>query len=142
MSDRLIELLGRHHRHGELMISCDCGWWADAVTAEDQLVQYDHHLADVIRTYRRELPVIRTADERIQAEIRQRGQQIRARKSPLPAFHPNTQGARGPTMINIICGDIGEKEDQREWELEPLTIPQTKPIVEPAPAPEREPVPA
>lgn len=86
MSDRLTEFLGRHHRHGEFRISCDCGWWADAVTAEDQLVQYDHHLADVFRTYRRELPVIRTADERIQAEIRQRGWRIRARKSPSPAF--------------------------------------------------------
>lgn len=38
-------------------------------------------------------------------------------------------------MINIICGDIGE--DQKEWELEPLTIPETKPVVEPAPAPQK-----
>lgn len=93
MSDRLTELLGRHHRHGELMIiSCDCGWWADALTAADQLVQYDHHLADVFRTYRRELPLIRTADERIQAEIRQRGQQIRARRNPSLAFIQTLRG--------------------------------------------------
>lgn len=48
------------------------------------------YLADEVvatfRQHRMNLPVIRTADQRIEQEIRQRGQRIRARRRPSLAF--------------------------------------------------------
>ena len=43
------------------------------------------------------------------------------------------------TRLGLVCGDIGD--DQREYELEPITTPVVIPVETPS-TPEKEPVPA
>lgn len=81
------ELIYLHGRIGHLglNVGCECGWKPEV---QDLTAYRAHaeHLADVFRAWRFQRPVITKADERIQQEIRQRGQQIRARRRPSLSF--------------------------------------------------------
>ena len=71
MSDRLTEKIKKTLTgYGP----CDC---------DDCLADLADELVATFRQHRMNLPVIRTADQRIEQESRERGRQINARKHPI-----------------------------------------------------------